>query len=201
MQGQYIKVFISMKRSGRSRKKKKGGTIKYLFFLILVYFVTSGVSFLYLRDVFEYDYGPLAGVEESGRDRISEKKETIRRRLYGNLRPENIDNGIVSVRESMLVSAEDFLRDYLKKYRASLLDLYLDRKGIVYLDISSEIKRNFHGGAGDELRFISEIYSGIRERIPDLTAIKILISGKEQDTLLGHIDISRPIGGEIVNII
>jgi len=190
-----------MKRSGRSRKKKRGGTIKYILFLILVYFVTSGVSFLYLRDVFEYDYGPFAKVEEGGKDRISEREDTISRRLYGNIRPEDINTGIVSARESMLVSAEDFLRDYLQKYRVRLLDLYLDREGIVYLDISDEVRRNLRGDAGDELRFISEIYSGIRERIPDLTAIKILINGKEQETLLGHIDISQPIGGEIVNII
>ena len=49
--------------------------------------------------------------------------------------------------------------------------------------------------------FLGRLFNGIRTSVPGLTAMKILIEGKEVQNLGGHIDISKPIGEEIAGII
>ncbi len=73
----------------------------------------------------------------------------------------------------------------------------MDKEGVIYIDLSDEIKKNFNGDALEELRIVVGLYKGIRSTILDFTALKILIEGKEVESFGGHIDISKPIGEEI----
>ena len=96
-----------------------------------------------------------------------------------------------------LAAAEDITKKYLEDFDTELLDLYIDRNNIVYVDMGNELKKNFRGGVSDELNIIAGLYKGIEQAVPELKALKILIEGHEAETLGGHINISEPIGKEI----
>jgi hypothetical protein len=92
------------------------------------------------------------------------------------------------------------IRKYLKTFGTNLLDLYIDKRGIIYVDIGKEIRKNFMGDAYEEYRIITGLCRSIRSSIPDFMALKILIDGEETESLGGHIDISRPMRGDITDI-
>ena len=64
--------------------------------------------------------------------------------------------------------------------------------GIVYVDLSHEMKDKQSGGTTQELLSIFSIVDTLTS-LPDVKRIKILIDGKEETTLCGHIDISEPL--------
>ena len=64
--------------------------------------------------------------------------------------------------------------------------------GIVYVDLSHEMKDGQSGGTTQELLSIFSIVDTLTS-LPDVKRIKILIDGKEETTLCGHIDISEPL--------
>jgi hypothetical protein len=67
----------------------------------------------------------------------------------------------------------------------------------MYVDFGAELKKNFRGDAFEELSLIAGLYKSIRETIPGFKALKILIEGKETESLGGHINILKPFGEEI----
>ncbi|MEI6157033.1 MAG: GerMN domain-containing protein [Atribacterota bacterium] len=64
--------------------------------------------------------------------------------------------------------------------------------GVVYVDLSKEMKTGQSGGTSQELLSIFCIVDSLTA-IPDVTRVKILIDGKEETTLCGHIDLSEPL--------
>jgi len=64
--------------------------------------------------------------------------------------------------------------------------------GIVYVDLSHEMKDGQSGGTTQELLSIFSIVDTLTS-LPDVKRIKLLIDGKEETTLCGHIDISEPL--------
>jgi len=64
--------------------------------------------------------------------------------------------------------------------------------GVVYVDLSYEMKEGQSGGTSQELLSIFSVVNTLTS-LPDVKRIKILIDGKEEITLCGHIDISEPL--------
>jgi len=64
--------------------------------------------------------------------------------------------------------------------------------GVVYVDLSREMKEGQSGGTTQELLSIFSVVDTLTS-LPDVKRIKILIDGKEESTLCGHIDISEPL--------
>jgi len=62
-----------------------------------------------------------------------------------------------------------------------------------FADFSSEIMKNHPGGSSGELETIYSIVNSITLNFPEITDVQILVEGKKEETLAGHIDISLPI--------
>ncbi len=62
-----------------------------------------------------------------------------------------------------------------------------------YLDISREIRTGHPGGTSAEMQTIYAIVNTIALNFPQIDRVKILIEGRTEDTLAGHIDISAPL--------
>ncbi|MBF0487083.1 MAG: GerMN domain-containing protein [Nitrospirae bacterium] len=75
---------------------------------------------------------------------------------------------------------------------ARVLGIYYGIDKILYVDLSAEIKRNFQGDALKEFLIIKSIYETATSNV-ELDDVKILINGKEDETIGGHYDISSPI--------
>jgi hypothetical protein len=183
----------------RSKRDKKGSTGLWIFLcaLILVYTAGAGGSFFLLKDKFAFDSSFMAEIESS-REIHSDNGSDSTGRLYGDHeKPPVSESGEVLRKDTLLVVAEDIIRKYMEPYKVKLLDLYMDREGIIYVDFSDEFKVGFKVDLYEELQMISGLFTSIQSSIPGFTALKILIDGQEADSMGGHVDISRPIGEDI----
>ncbi len=174
----------------------------FVFLLIITYTGTMGMSYFYFKGKFAFESSYIADIGLMQDESSSEDRDGDPLRLYESKRSSPvIRSGTVFRKDALLFVAEDIIKKNMRPYKVRLLDLYMDREGIVYIDFGGELKNNFKGDATEELRMIAGLYKGIKFKVPGFTALKILINGKETESFGGHIDISRPIGEEIAESI
>ena len=71
--------------------------------------------------------------------------------------------------------------------------VYLTSRGEAYLDLSADVARGHTGGSLDEALAVFALVNALTVNLPDITAVQILIDGKEVDTLAGHVDLRHPL--------
>lgn len=76
----------------------------------------------------------------------------------------------------------------------TLRTLFLTEGGEAYVDFSREIVAAHSGGTVDELLTVYTIVNALAENLPAVTAVQVLVDGKEVDTLAGHVDLRHPLG-------
>ena len=74
-----------------------------------------------------------------------------------------------------------------------ILSLFLDQGGIAYIDLSEEVRENHPGGTWGELMTIFSIVNTVMENFDAVKGVKLLVMGKEIETLKGHIDTRYPL--------
>lgn len=67
-----------------------------------------------------------------------------------------------------------------------LLGLYKDPYQILYIDLSDELRGNFQGDALSEYLLLKGFYESLISNLQDFYDFKILVEGKEIETLGGH---------------
>ncbi len=188
-----------MKQTGQNRIGR--GKTNYRIFLLLLivsFAVSVGVSYIYFKEKFTVDSDFIADIEKRKDKAGEDVSQNGSLRLYEADRHETDDQGGEVLRkDTLLVVAEDVIRKYVEHYKVRLLDLYMDKEGVIYIDFGDELKKNFRGDALEELKIIAGLFNSIKSTIPGFTALKIIIEGKEDVSFGGHIDISKPMGEEI----
>ena len=106
-------------------------------------------------------------------------------------------------RTSPIAIAEIVVEEYLKGPKnagsvnmpkdARLLGLYKGADRILYIDISDEIRRNFQGDVILEYLLLKGLYESIISNVEDIQDVKVLIEGKEAETLGGHLYLLYPL--------
>ena len=76
----------------------------------------------------------------------------------------------------------------------TLRALYLTEGGEAYVDFSREIAAAHSGGTAHELLTVYTVVNVLTENLPAVTAVQVLVDGKEMDTLAGHVDLRNPLG-------
>ncbi len=76
----------------------------------------------------------------------------------------------------------------------SLRAVFLTEGGEAYVDVSREVASGHSGGTTNELLTIYTIVNALTENLPAVTAVQLLVDGKEVDTLAGHVDLRNPLG-------
>jgi len=74
-----------------------------------------------------------------------------------------------------------------------LLGTYMDENKILYIDLSDEVRRNFHGDALTEFLFLKGMYESLSSNLGEIEDVKVLIEGGERETLGGHFYLSYPL--------
>jgi hypothetical protein len=64
---------------------------------------------------------------------------------------------------------------------------------MLYIDLSDEFRRNFQGDVFAEFLLLKGLYESIISNVQDIQDIKILIEGKETETLGGHLFLLYPL--------
>lgn len=77
---------------------------------------------------------------------------------------------------------------------------YITADGTAYTDFSTEIKDKHPGGAGSELMTIFSIVNSLVLNVGEIKTVRLLVGGREMDTLAGHIDIRKPFKADMLLI-
>lgn len=72
--------------------------------------------------------------------------------------------------------------------------VYLAPGGDAFVDLNREVTREHGGGSLDELFTVYAIVNALTTNMPEISAVQILIEGREVDTLVGHVDLRHPLG-------
>jgi hypothetical protein len=75
----------------------------------------------------------------------------------------------------------------------TLRALYLTSNGSAFVDLSREVVTAHPGGSLDELLTVYSIVNALTMNLPAVTSVQVLVDGKEVDTLVGHVDLRRPL--------
>ncbi len=70
--------------------------------------------------------------------------------------------------------------------------VYIIPDGDCYVDLSQAVARNHTGGCNSELLTIYSIVNSLILSVPEIKRVKLLVEGKEVQTLAGHIDLEFP---------
>jgi spore germination protein GerM len=75
----------------------------------------------------------------------------------------------------------------------TLRALFVDQKGEAFVDLSKEVVTGHPGGTLNELLTIYTIVNVLTTNLPAVTSVQVLVDGREVDTLVGHVDLRRPL--------
>lgn len=75
----------------------------------------------------------------------------------------------------------------------TLRAVFITKSGDAYVDLSREARASHPGGTVNELLTVYTIVNALTANLPAVTAVQLLIDGKEVDTLSGHVDLRRPL--------
>jgi len=73
--------------------------------------------------------------------------------------------------------------------RTTILGVYLDKAGTVYLDLSEEFVSMHPGGSSAELATIFSIVDSLTYNLPEVRRVRFLVDGEERDTYKSHLDL------------
>ncbi|HXW69578.1 MAG TPA: GerMN domain-containing protein [Dissulfurispiraceae bacterium] len=105
-----------------------------------------------------------------------------------------IRNNPVPVKMAEAVAAEYLkgLKDGLSN--AKLLGVYRDKRNIIYIDVSDEFRKNFSGDIRQEFELLKALYETIMVNIPGTEDVRLLVDGKEVESIGGHFNALYPLG-------
>jgi len=111
---------------------------------------------------------------------------------------------------SVTVSGEEIVEEFLKgpsqRGRSDVppgtkvLGLYFGTDGILYVDLSDEFRRNFHGDALSEFLLLKGLYESIISNVTGVDDVKILIEGKEMESIGGHLLVLYPLKNSLTEV-
>jgi len=73
-----------------------------------------------------------------------------------------------------------------------LRGFYILQNRTAYVDLSRELVEGHPGGAKSELMTIYSMVNSLILNIPEIETVRILVEGKEETTLAGHVDLRFP---------
>ncbi len=76
----------------------------------------------------------------------------------------------------------------------TLRAIFVTPQGDAFVDLSREVSMGHSGGSLEELFTVYAIVNALTTNVPDITAVQILVEGREVDTLAGHVDLRHPLG-------
>lgn len=181
----------------------KGISIKKVSVIILLVFLLLGSAvggYLYFSRVF-FKKTPQA---EETMQPAAKMEDLFSLRIYYPVDSRlQIEERRLPRRTKEIAIAETLVGEFLKgpaggmqsniPQNARLLSIYKDGDRIFYIDLSDEFRRNFHGDAFTEFLLLKGLYESLISNIQDIQDVKVLIEGREVDTLGGHLYLSYPL--------
>jgi spore germination protein GerM len=97
---------------------------------------------------------------------------------------------------SLSAMAEEIVKEFLRgpsnmtksgvPAATKLLGVYSGNDGILYVDLSDEFRRNFQGDALAEFLLLKGLYDSIISNVTGADDVKVIVEGKEIESIGGH---------------
>jgi spore germination protein GerM len=81
-----------------------------------------------------------------------------------------------------------------------LLAVYYGSDGILYVDLSDEFRRNFQGDALNEFLLLKGLYDSIISNVTGVDDVKVIIEGKEIESIGGHLFTLYPLKNMLAEV-
>jgi hypothetical protein len=179
-----------------SRKKKKKTKFLLLFLLIGV---VSGFLVFFFVSLFDFVYPPVSERETAAR---KEKVEVVLYFSDANERFLVREKRYVVKEKDAAGQAKELVKALLEGSKAGLVSTLPRKTDLRNVTVAKDqtatvnFDRNLvtmhPGGSASEMATIYSLTNTLISNIPDIKRVKILIDGKEQESLKGHIDMRRP---------
>lgn len=78
-----------------------------------------------------------------------------------------------------------------------VLELFVTARGVAYVDLSKEFSRGHPGGSSAELLMVYSVVNSITVNFPAVRRVQIVVEDRPAETVAGHVDISRPLAGDM----
>lgn len=75
-----------------------------------------------------------------------------------------------------------------------LRELFITAEGVAYVDLSRELVENHPGGSSAEELTVYSLSNTLIANFPAIKSVRILVEGREIQTLRGHLDLTVPYG-------
>lgn len=186
-------------RSGdiKAKKKKKGGRILILSLIIAC--VLGFLVFFFLT-LFDSVYPPVTGkgVKEKSREKQQVTlyfSDTNERFLFPEKRYIPYDK----TREGQATELVKALVDGSKTglvntfpLKTDIISVKIDADQTARINFGQNLSANHPGGSASEMATIYSLTNTLIANIPEIKKVKMLIEGKDPESLKGHIDIRMP---------
>jgi spore germination protein GerM len=181
-------------------------SILWIFVFIILFL--GGIAGGY----FFFSKGPVhqRPTAEAPQQAYSEDQDLITVRMYYPSEDRLVmEERKVKRRASVAAVAEEIAAEYLKgpstgrsevPADARVLGVYSGNDGILYLDISDEFRRNFQGDAMAEYMLLKGLYESIISNVSGIDDVKILIEGKEIESIGGHLFALYPLKNMLTEV-
>jgi len=183
------------------RKKKKGNTLRYLTFVIVIVAVSGLGVFFYTNQTFDVStLLPLLG-KIKGQAPVGSFTATL---CFGDERGEFLirEHRIITSGQTPDKKAESLLQELLKgpltkgtrtvPLKTRLRGASFDR-GILTADFSPDLQQQHPGGSASEILTVYSVVNTLTLNVPEIKQVVLLVDGKKIDSIAGHIDCRQPI--------
>lgn len=123
-----------------------------------------------------------------------------------------IDNGLSMEERRVMAGAspdEAVVREFLKgpsgvkatfvPEGAALISAMRGTDGIAYVNLTEEARTNFQGDAMAEYLFLRGLYESMTSGASNAIDVKVLVGGRETDSLGGHFSLLLPLGQSLAD--
>jgi len=169
-------------------------------FLIIIFFIAGAAGSYFLMK-----YLAPAGTQQASEEQelhLTESQDliTVRLLLPKKQKLEMAERKLKK-RMKSTAFAEAVVEEFFKEagnthaipQQVKLLGIYRDIHQILYIDFSDELRRNFQGDALDEYLLLKGLYESLVSNVQDFQDLKVLVEGKEIETLGGHLLLKYPL--------
>ena len=191
-----------MKKSRRTKRAgKKGNTLRYLTFAVVVLAVAGLGVFFYNNKTFNMSaLLPLLG-KIKGEAPAGSLTATL---CFGDERGEFLirEHRIITCGQTPEKKAEALLQELLKgpltkgtrtlPLQTRVRGVSFDN-GILSADFSPDLQKNHPGGSASEILTVYSVVNTLTLNVPDIRQVRLLVEGKTIDSIAGHIDCRQPI--------
>jgi hypothetical protein len=196
-------------RKAKALKAKKKRQNLRLFILSLIILVGVGFLVFLFITLFEYIY-PSA----TGKDGTAEKKEKYKVELYFSDANERFlmpEDRYIWKEKKAEAQIEELVKALIGGSNTGLVrtfpegtkvkDVDIKEGGTAHISFSKELVDLHPGGSASEMMTIYSLTNTVTHNMPKIKSVKLLVEGKEIETIKGHIDARNPFAPNVELIV